>query len=201
MNLTKDTQRFIRWCGSVRAAASILDVPSSTLRRCLTRNGRLKYDWRRAVKLSGYAGRDHHLYMTAAEPARIVYEPDPDIEEVIDSVEVIEVDVSPDETGEPDDFDIAWAEYPSRTGTNSRKDARHYFEVRLRQGADPQAMIDGTIRYRKHCEATDIIGTSIVMQGRRFYGRGCHYEQEWEIPEKKSEDEIDVDELNRIMNE
>jgi DNA-directed RNA polymerase subunit N (RpoN/RPB10) len=77
-------------------------------------------------------------------------------------------------------FDHAWSEYPRRSGTNSRHDAEKAWDARIREGEDPQRMLDGTLRYRRYCDAQSSTGTQFVMQGTRFYGASKHYVESWE---------------------
>lgn len=81
--------------------------------------------------------------------------------------------------GCPAGFDAAWARYPRRAGGNPRRDAEQAWTARLREGADPAAMLAGVERYRAYCEAEGQIGTRFVMQAARFFGPSRRYEEPW----------------------
>ena len=79
-------------------------------------------------------------------------------------------------------FDRAWEIYPPRSGSNSRRDALHSWNARLREQEDLEALVAGTSRYRVWCDALAKTGTELVMQGKRFYGPSKHYLESWDLP-------------------
>src|SRR5256885_17234526 len=68
-------------------------------------------------------------------------------------------------------FDEAWALYPKRSGSNSKREAWGAWQARLRSKSliAPIDMIQGVKRYRAWCESTGKVGTETVMQARRFF--------------------------------
>jgi hypothetical protein len=81
-----------------------------------------------------------------------------------------------------DAFARAWSRYPKRNGTNSRIDAERAWSARIREGASPASLLEGTERYRAYCDARGQTGTEFVMQASRFYGASKHYLEEWQAP-------------------
>jgi hypothetical protein len=89
----------------------------------------------------------------------------------------------------PPDFESAWVDYPKRAGTNSKADAFKQWQARLADEPSDddrskleRIMSDGVRRYAIFCVATKKIGTELVMQADRFFGRGMHYLTPYEIP-------------------
>lgn len=78
------------------------------------------------------------------------------------------------------EFEEAWAEYPKRPG-NSKADAYIQWNARMKKGATPEQMVEGTRRYAAYCKATGKEG-EFIKQGATFFGRGEHYTLEWELP-------------------
>lgn len=79
------------------------------------------------------------------------------------------------------EFEDAWACYPKREGSNPKPAAFKAWRGRLSDGATPQEMQAGTLRYQIFCEARGSTGTEFVMQGARFYGPNREYENDWRI--------------------
>lgn len=97
-------------------------------------------------------------------------------------------------------FDQAWAAYPKRGGGNPRPLAAKAFASRVREGADPQALVDAAVRYGKYCAATNRVGTEYVMQASTFFGTGGRWQEEWSAPVRaQPKDELDniLDEVNQ----
>lgn len=69
--------------------------------------------------------------------------------------------------------------YPSRAGGQAWRDAEIGYRARLAEGVDPRKMLEGVQRFRAFHEAENNIGTGFVMQARRFFGPGKHWEEEW----------------------
>ena len=81
-------------------------------------------------------------------------------------------------------FEVAWKRYPKRSGSNPRADALQKWGMRIKEGVDPAVMLAGVDRYRAWCEAAEKIGTEYVMQAVRFFGRGRHFDEPYEIPKQ-----------------
>lgn len=81
-------------------------------------------------------------------------------------------------------FDQAMTAYPKRAGGNSRAEAKKAWDARLKAGADPGDMIDGVIRYRAFCEATQKVGTEYVKQAATFFGPSEFWKEAWAAPVK-----------------
>ena len=79
-------------------------------------------------------------------------------------------------------FQSAWERYPKRVGTNSRIDAKKAWDARIRDGVSPDAMLEGTERYRRFCDARGQTGTEFVMQASRFFGASKHFLEPFELP-------------------
>lgn len=82
-------------------------------------------------------------------------------------------------------FVDAWAVYPKRAGTNSRRAAEKAWNARIKEKVDPNVMFDGTLRYSVFCDDKGSTGTEYVMQASRFYGSDRHFESAWESPYSK----------------
>lgn len=72
-------------------------------------------------------------------------------------------------------FEQAWAMYPKRRGSNPKFAAWQQWQARVREGVLPYDMIQGTRQYREWCEREGKIGTELVMQARRFYGKAREF--------------------------
>jgi hypothetical protein len=84
--------------------------------------------------------------------------------------------------GSDADFERAWAAYPKRAGGNPKARARAAWNARIREGADPEAIIAGVERYRQFVDATDAAGTQFVKQAATFLGPDRHWEEDWAPP-------------------
>ena len=83
-------------------------------------------------------------------------------------------------------FEQAWAMYPTRRGSNPKLAAWQQWQARVREGVLPYDMIQGTRHYREWCEREGKVGTELVMQARRFYGKAREFAEveQWSaIPE------------------
>lgn len=79
-------------------------------------------------------------------------------------------------------FARCWALYPKRAGGNSRADALKQFRARRHEGVAAEDMEQGTVRYAAYVRAAGKERTELVMQAQRFYGKGEHWTEDWEIP-------------------
>lgn len=83
--------------------------------------------------------------------------------------------------GYPEEFERAWKLYPKRLGTNPKRGCYQAWNARIKKdGYKPDQMIEGLKRYIRFAESTAIIGTERVMQGKRFFGPACEFDEPWE---------------------
>jgi uncharacterized protein YdaU (DUF1376 family) len=75
-------------------------------------------------------------------------------------------------------FAEAWAEYPKRPG-NSRVEAYRQWLARVKDGVDPIAMLEGTRNYARHLKVNPPEDPRFIKQAQTFYGRGRHFEADW----------------------
>ena len=80
------------------------------------------------------------------------------------------------------EFEAAWKKYPKRAGNNPKADANRAWSARRKEGVTIDAMNAGLDRYIAYCQATDKIGTELVMQAARFFGKSRPFEQEFALP-------------------
>ena len=79
----------------------------------------------------------------------------------------------------PDDFELAWQEYPKRAGGNSKADAFKAWNARIKSGATVQELTDGVRRYADYVTAAGKLNTEYVKQASTFFGPSKHYEESW----------------------
>lgn len=79
-------------------------------------------------------------------------------------------------------FEDAWGRYPKRSGNNPKRDAFDKWRARVLEGVKPEDMLAGVERYRAWCEHEGKVGTELVMQAVRFFGRSRPFEQSFELP-------------------
>jgi hypothetical protein len=79
----------------------------------------------------------------------------------------------------PDGFDAAWAIYPKRPN-NSKERARKAWEARIREGCDPNAILEGLRRYAGYCrrQRTD---PQYIKQASTFFGPDHHWENDYTV--------------------
>lgn len=80
---------------------------------------------------------------------------------------------------DPPGFAEAWKAYPKREGGDSRRDAVKAWSARLREGATPEALLDGVRRYHAHLTAKGKVGTEFVKRASTFFGPGQHYAEDF----------------------
>ncbi|EIM8566648.1 helix-turn-helix domain-containing protein [Escherichia coli] len=80
------------------------------------------------------------------------------------------------------EFEQAWQEYPKRAGGNSKSAAFKAWKARLREGIQPETMLDGVRRYAAWVRATGNTGTQFVKQAATFFGPDRHFEEAWQQP-------------------
>lgn len=81
----------------------------------------------------------------------------------------------------PESFEELWFEYPAREGSNPKNHAYHAWRARVAEGAAHDALLNGVRRYAEFCKAKGSVGTSYVMQAKRFFGPSHEFENEWAI--------------------
>jgi hypothetical protein len=82
----------------------------------------------------------------------------------------------------PPEFDVLWAMYPRRNGSNPKKKAFGAYRSRLREGHSPTDISAGLERYVRWCEDTEKTDTEYVMQASRFFGPGEEFLNPWTSP-------------------
>ncbi|RKP44712.1 hypothetical protein [Pararobbsia silviterrae] len=81
-----------------------------------------------------------------------------------------------------DDFEQAWALYPSRGGGNSKADALKAWKARIAAGDTAAQMLEGVQRYAVFCDKTGKLGTEYVKQAKTFFGPSRHFADAWPVP-------------------
>lgn len=79
----------------------------------------------------------------------------------------------------PDDFEEAWAAYPSRPGA-SKATTFKAWKARIVAGATPLEMLAGTRKYAAYVLATKT-EKQYIKQPATFYGPGEHFSADWTI--------------------
>lgn len=70
----------------------------------------------------------------------------------------------------PERFEIAWAAYPKRDGSNPKVGAYKAFRSRVTSGADPNDLTLSAEHYALHCRHREVEGTAYVQQASTFFG-------------------------------
>ena len=99
------------------------------------------------------------------------------------------------------EFEEAWSVYPRRAGGNSKQAAFKAWNARIKSGVAVEDMVDGVKRYAAYIVATGKIQTEYVQQAATFFGRSCHYENEWQIPKAGGGYGRDVNQISPPDNE
>ena len=74
-------------------------------------------------------------------------------------------------------FEEAWTAYPKRPGA-SKQGSHKAWKARLKAGVDPQAMLQGVMRYANYCKASGI-DPQFIKQPATFFGPDEHYLADW----------------------
>lgn len=82
-------------------------------------------------------------------------------------------------------FEVFWKIYPKRPNNNKKQALRQWL-ARMKQGADPAEIIDGTARYARYCKAENL-EPRFIRLAATFIGRDEHYLLEWEVQESKAD--------------
>ena len=77
------------------------------------------------------------------------------------------------------DFDLAFAAYPARCGSNPKRDALQAWNARIAEGVSASEMQAGAERYAAFIVATGKAGSEFVMQAVRFFGKSRHFAEAW----------------------
>lgn len=75
-------------------------------------------------------------------------------------------------------FEEAWAAYPKRPN-NSKAAAKKQWDARVKSGADPAVMVEGTRRYAEYV-AAEKIEPRFVKMASTFYGPGEHWASDYD---------------------
>lgn len=78
-------------------------------------------------------------------------------------------------------FEKLWKQYPKREGNNPKKPTGQAINARLKEGHTVEELTKGLERYIKFCQAKQKIGTSFVMQAKRFFGTSKEFLEDWEV--------------------
>lgn len=81
----------------------------------------------------------------------------------------------------PEEFEQTWALYPKREGDNPKKGAFSCWNARRKEGFTIEVMRQGVERYVLYCKAKDQVGTSFVMQTKRFFGVDKPFQNSWQV--------------------
>lgn len=86
----------------------------------------------------------------------------------------------------PEEFEEAWAAYPTRSGANKRN-AFKAWTASLKRGANPEAILAGVRAYAAYVQAK---GTedSYIKQPETFFGPGEHFLSDWTPKNRGSPD-------------
>lgn len=85
-------------------------------------------------------------------------------------------------------FEEAWQVYPKRHGGNSKQAAWKAWNARLKQGVEPEVMLEGVKRYAAFLAADGKIGTAYVKQAATFFGPDRHFEEPWMVEAPAAKD-------------
>ncbi|ASD97441.1 hypothetical protein I8D88_001592 [Salmonella enterica] len=85
-------------------------------------------------------------------------------------------------------FEEAWQAYPKRSGGNNKLSAFKAWNARIKQGVQPETMLEGVKRYAAFMASEGKIGTSCVKQAATFFGPDKHFDEVWlvETPASKA---------------
>lgn len=84
----------------------------------------------------------------------------------------------------PEDFEQAFGDYPKREGDNPKKQAFQAWNARSKEGHGSEELRQGVGRYKAYLQARGEIGTTYVMQAKRFFGPDKPFLNPWEVKTK-----------------
>jgi hypothetical protein len=87
-------------------------------------------------------------------------------------------------SSDDEDFDKFWLIYPKRPGANKLQ-TRKQWDARIKQGAFPEEMIYGAMRYAGYCKELKI-EPQYIKQASTFIGPNKHYLSEWSAVSKQN---------------
>jgi hypothetical protein len=90
-----------------------------------------------------------------------------------------------------DGFELAWSAYPKREGDNPKKQALNAWNARRKEGHTAEELRQGAERYRVYCQTRGEIGTSFVMQAKRFFGPDKPFLNSWQAQSRKPARTVD----------
>ena len=85
----------------------------------------------------------------------------------------------------PEDFEVVWAEYPSREGSNPKNHAYAAWKARIADGVSADDMLAGLRRYVAFCATKGSVGTGYVMQAKRFFGPAHEFQNDWAVAQNR----------------
>lgn len=101
--------------------------------------------------------------------------------------------------GYPQEFEEAWTAYPPRSG-KSKPDAFKAWNARIKDGADPQAVLAGVKRYAAYVQA-NATEDKYIKQPTTFFGPGLHFQSEWAVPGVTTPTPKQTDDAARYLND
>lgn len=78
----------------------------------------------------------------------------------------------------PAPFETVWAAYPDREGGNPKKAAYRKWLATVRNGADPEELLEATRIYARRMEREGNVGGRFVKQARTFFGPDDYWREE-----------------------
>lgn len=78
----------------------------------------------------------------------------------------------------PAAFEDVWAAYPDREGGNPKKAAYRKWLATVRNGADPDELLEATRIYARRMEREGNVGGRFVKQARTFFGPDDYWREE-----------------------
>lgn len=83
------------------------------------------------------------------------------------------------------------AAYPKRYGGYGWADALRLIQSAVARGESFEAILAGTVRYRKYCEASGKIGTELVRQAKTFFGPGRWWAEYDDLEEQPADNDFE----------
>lgn len=101
-------------------------------------------------------------------------------------------------------FESVWQQYPKREGSNPKNHALSAWKARIAEGHKPEDMLAGLMRYLAYCQAKGSIGTSFVMQAKRFFGPSLEFTNDWAVSQHQGRTDggmVDPDDTSWIHDD
>ncbi len=80
------------------------------------------------------------------------------------------------------EFNLIWAAYPKRAGSNPKIKAFKVYNARLKDGYSRADLLLGVQKYNKFCTHTNKLKTEFVMMAATFFNGDEHFLEDWELP-------------------